>query len=156
GIYPVASGVPKAVHFSSLSHEDGPFEAVYEAFHHLALPKPQDLSCTVIETLGDKFDFLAYYSDFRVDSQEASTPSDGPVGGNITGIGDTKHEQTPPVLRSRCTKGRFQLGFAQPVYVGSNEAQAWPPEGAPIGSSRDITSYARQLAEATPDGKPLP
>ena len=39
------------------------------------------------QALGDRFDFLAYYSDFRIDSQEASTPSDGPVGGNVTGIG---------------------------------------------------------------------
>jgi hypothetical protein len=31
------------------------------------LPKPQDLSCTVIEALGDRFDFLAYYSDFRIE-----------------------------------------------------------------------------------------
>jgi len=68
---------------------------VYEAFHYLDVPRPQDLSCTVIQALGDKFDFLAYYSDFRMDSQEASPPSDGPVGGNIVGIGNTEHDQTP-------------------------------------------------------------
>jgi hypothetical protein len=42
------------------------------------------------------------------------------------------------------------------VYVGSNEAQEGPPQAAPAGSSRDITFYTHQLAEATPDGKPLP
>jgi hypothetical protein len=158
GIYPRSSGgvKPAAVHFSSLSREDGPFEAMYEAFHYLAPPKPQDLSCTVIKALGDKFDFLAYYSDFRVDTQEASPPSDGPVGGNVSGIGNTQHEQTPAVLQSRCTEGRFQLGYAQPVYVGSNEAQERPPEGAPVGSSHDITFYSRQLSEGSPDRKPIP
>lgn len=158
GIYPAPSGAikPAAVHFSSLSHKDGPFAAAYESFHYLALPRPQDLSCTVIKSLGDKFDFLAYYSDFRIDSQEASTPSDGPIGGNVTGIGNTEHEQTHQVLESRCTQGRFQLGFAQPVWVGSNEAQACPPEGAPVGKSHDITSYSRQLTEGSPDGKPFP
>jgi hypothetical protein len=91
----------------------------------------KDLSCTIIKALGDKFDFLAYYSDFRVDNQEASSPSDGPVGGNVTGIGQTQHDQSRQVLESRCTQGRFQLGFAQPVFVGSNEMQERPPEGAP-------------------------
>jgi hypothetical protein len=158
GIYsaPSAAIKPAAVHFSSLSQKDGPFAAVYESFHYLAPPEPQDLSCTVIKSLGDKFDFLAYYSDFRIDSQEASTPSDGPIGGSVTGIGNTEHDQTNQVLESRCTQGRFQLGFAQPVWVGSNEAQEGPPEGAPVGNSHDITFYSQQLTEGSPDGKPFP
>ena len=164
GIYPVLGDEEKRpgaargpeVHFSSLTRKDGPFAVVYEAFHYLALPRPQDLSCTVIKALGDKFDFLAYYSDFRVDNQEASSPSDGPVGGDVTGIGDTKHDQSQPVLESRCTQGRFQLGYLMPVYVGANEAQEGPPEGTPAGSAHDIAFYSRQLAEASPDGKPLP
>jgi len=158
GIYPAPSGAikPAKVHFSSLSRKDGPFGVVYESFHYVAPPEPQDLSCTVIKSLGDKFDFLVYYSDFRIDNQEASTPSDGPIGGNVTGIGSTEHEQTHQVLESRCTQGRFQLGFAQPVWVGSNEAQEWPPEGAPVGNSHDITFYSQQLTEGSPDGKPSP
>jgi hypothetical protein len=158
GIYPVSSGTakPLAVHFSSLSRKDGPFAVVYESFHYLGVPKPQDLSCTIIKALGDKFDFLAYYSDFRIDNQEASTPSDGPVGGNVTGIGQTQHDQTQAFLESRCTQGRFQLGFAQPVYVGANEAQERPPEGTPAGGSHDITFYSRQLAQNSPHGKPAP
>jgi hypothetical protein len=158
GIYPVTSGAvkPRAAHFSSLSQKDGPYGVIYESFHYLAVPKPQDLSCTIIKALGDRFDFLAYYSDFRIDSQEASTPSDGPIGGSVTGIGNTEHDQTNQVLESRCTQGRFQLGFAQPVWVGSNEAQERPPEGAPVGNSHDITFYAHQLGEGSPDGKPFP
>ena len=158
GIYPVPSDTikPVAVHFSSLSRKDGPFAAVYESFHYLAPPRPQDLSCTIIKALGDKFDFLAYYSDFRMDNQEASTPSDGPIGGNITGIGNTEHEQTLEVLESRCTGGRYQLGFAQPVWVGSNEAQEGPPEGAPVGDIHNITFYSRQLGEGSPEGKSSP
>ncbi len=157
GIYPVRSGAePVPVHFSSLTRNDGPYADVYESFHYVALPKPQDLSCTILKALGDKFDFLAYYSDFRVDSQEASTPSDGPVGGDVTGIGQTQHDQTPQVLASRCTQGRFQLGFAQPVFVGSNEMQQGPPEEAPVGSHHDITFYRHQLAEGTSNGEALP
>jgi hypothetical protein len=161
GIYPVLSEEQRRllgtrggeVHLSSLTHKDGPFAVVYESFHYLALPRPQDLSCTVIKALGDKFDFLAYYSDFRVDNQEASSPSDGPLGDAVKGIGQTQNDVNPG---SRCTEGRFQLGFAQPVYVGSNEMQERPPEGAPVGSVHDITFYSHQLAEASPNGKSLP
>ena len=158
GVYPDLAGTekPSSVHFSGLNRTDGPWTSPYEAFHYLAPPKPQDLSCTVIQALGDRFDFLAYYSDFRVDSQEASTPSDGPIGGNVSGIGDTQHPQTPELLNSRCTQGRFQLGFLQPVYVGANEGQAGPPVSAPGENPRVIAHYRRQLAEGSSDGKPAP
>ena len=136
GIYPVPPGAakPAAVHFSSLSKKDGPFAVVYESFHYLGVPKPQDLSCTVIKALGDRFDFLAYYSDFRTDSQEASPPSDGPVGGNVAGIGRTQHDHTPQVLASRCTQGRFQLGFAQPCMLAPTKCRTGLPKPHPSGA----------------------
>jgi hypothetical protein len=139
------------VHFSSLTRQDGPFAVVYESFHYLALPKPQDLSCTVMKGLGDKFDFLAYYSDFRIDNQEAGTPSDGPVGGNVTGIAAPQHD-----LQNYCTQGRFQWEFVQPVYVDSNQMQERPPEAAPVGSDHDITFYTHQLEESSPERKIRP
>ena len=139
------------VHLSHLKQQNGPFPIVYEAFHYYALPNPRDMSCTVIKSLGDKFDFLAYYSDFRVDNQEAGTPSDGPlgaVGGSVTGIGATQHD-----LKSYCTSGRFQWQFVQPVYVGSNQMRERPRAVAPLGTTHDITYYRRQLEEISADGK---
>ena len=142
------------VHLSSLKPQDGPFPLFYESFHYYALPNPRDLSCTVIKSLGDKFDFLPYYSDFRVDNQEAGTPSNGPlgaVGDAVTGIGAKQHG-----LDSYCTPGRFQWGFVQPVYVGSNQMQERPPADAPVGTDHDITFYQQQLAEISADGKMPP
>jgi hypothetical protein len=139
------------VHFSSLTRKDGPFAVIYESFHYLSLPRPQDLSCAVIKALGDKFDFLAYYSDFRIDNQEAGTPSNGPRGGDVTGIGERQED-----LESYCTPGRFQWGYVQPVYVGSNQMQERPPDDAPIGSEHDITFYRHQLEESSPDRKMRP
>ncbi|HKW17189.1 MAG TPA: hypothetical protein VJO35_06765 [Terriglobales bacterium] len=139
------------VHLSSLKPKDGPFSLVYESFHYLHLPDPQDLSCTVIKALGDKFDFLAYYSDFRIDNQEAGTPSDGPRGGNVTGIGSRTEN-----LAGYCSQGRFQWGYVQPVYVGANQMQEQPPDGAPVGDSHDVTFYEHQLAESSPDRKMRP
>lgn len=155
GLYPDANRKPSAVDLSTVRKRET-FAAPYEAFHYLAAPAPQDLSCTVIKALGDKFDFLAYYSDFRIDSQEASPPSDGPLGGDVRGIGDTLHDQSAPVLVTRCTKGRFQQGYTGPVFAGAPEAQPGPPANAPADSIRKIAFYSRQLAQAAPNGKPAP
>lgn len=153
GLYPLptAGDRVQAVHFASLKTEDGPFTIAYEAFHYLALPYPQDLACSVIKALGDNFDFLAYYSDFRVDNQEAGTPSDGPLGGNVTGIGQSQHN-----LDRYCSAGRFQWQFNQPVYVGANQMQPRPPEGIETANDHDIDFYEPQLREASLTGQMPP
>jgi hypothetical protein len=144
------------VDLSSVKRQDGPFALIYESFHYLALPNPRDLTCTVIKALGDKFDFLAYYSDFRVDNQEAGTPSTGPLGGGpaggaVTGIGATQRG-----LASYCSSGRFQWQFVQPVYVGSNQMQERPPDGTTDSSNRNVAFYNQQIGRRSFDGKLLP
>jgi len=139
------------VELSKLKANDGPFAIAFESFHYYTLPNPRDLTCSVIKTLGDKFDFIAYYSDFRVDNQEAGTPSNGPRGGNVTGIGPEQGS-----LESYCSQGRFQWQFIQPVYVGANQMQEYPPDGAPVGNDHDITFYTHQIGERTPSAKLLP
>jgi hypothetical protein len=150
----LSKSIGPEVHFSALTRTDGPFAAAYESFHYLALPRPQDLSCTVINGFGDTFDFLAYYSDVRFDNQEASSPSDGPLGRAVTGIGQTGHGDID--IATRCTHGKFQLGYLMPVYVGANEMQEQPPRAARPASRGDITSFTGRLAEASADGKPRP
>ena len=158
GVYQSAGAGPSpsvvaAVDLSAAKPDEGPFTTVYEAFHYLALPNHRDLTCTVLQALGDKFDFLAYYADFRVDNQEAGTPSNGPLGGGpnggaVTGIGAEQKN-----LASYCTAGRFQWQFIQPVYVGANQMQAYPPADFADTNTRNIGSYLHQLGERTPDGR---
>ena len=141
-----------AVDLSEAAKSDGPFSTVYESFHYLSLPNPRDLTCTVLNALGDKFDFLAYYADFRVDNQEAGTPSNGPLGGGsnggaVTGIGAEQKN-----LASYCSSGRFQWQFIQPVYVGANQMQEHPPAGVTDANNHNIGFYTHQLGERTPDG----
>ena len=141
---------------STVKPQDGPFAVAYESFHYLSLPNPRDLTCTVIKALGDKFDMLAYYSDFRVDNQEAGTPSTGPLGGGpeggaVTGIGANQRG-----LESYCTQGRFQWQFVQPVYVGSNQMQERPPAGTTDTNTHNVATYDHQLGERWPDGKMPP
>ncbi len=142
------------VHLSSVKATDGPFTAIYESFHYYNLPNARDLTCSVIKALGDKYDFLAYYSDFRIDNQEAGTPSNGPRGSsdgsNVTGINAPKRGS-----ENFCSAGRFQWQFIQPVYVGSNQMQKGPPANAPDppGISRNVAGYLKQIGEMSPDGK---
>jgi len=142
-----------AVDLSSVKRQDGPFPIIYESFHYLSLPNARDLTCTVINALGDKFDMLAYYSDFRIDNQEAGTPSTGPLGGGpeggaVTGIGAAQRN-----LESFCTSGRFQWQFIQPVYVGSNQMHEYPPDGTTDSNNHNVAFYTRQLARRSPNGK---
>ena len=144
------------VKLSGVKRQDGPFAIAYESFHYVTLPNPRDLTCTVIQALGDKFDFLAYYSDFRVDNQEAGTPSNGPLGGGpaggaVTGIGAAQRG-----LENYCTAGRFQWQFIQPVYAGSNQMQERPPAGTTSTNNHDVAFYDRQLGERSPDGRMTP
>ena len=158
GVYPVvAGGVEKPlgseVDLSNVKKEDGPFPIVFQAFHYLKPPRAVDLTCTVIKALGDKYDFLAYYSDFRIDNPEAGTSSNGPLGGGpeggaVTGIGANQRN-----LANFCTQGRFQWQYIQPVYVGSNQMQEYPPDGLQETNTHNIAAYNTQLAERTSNGK---
>jgi hypothetical protein len=142
-----------ALDLSSVRKEDGPFAVAYEAFHYMKPPRAMDLTCTVIKALGDKFDMLAFYSDFRIDNPEAGTSSTGPLGGGpeggaVTGIGANQRN-----LESYCSQGRFQWQFIQPVYVGANQMQEYPPEGINDTNTHNVTGYSHQLAERTSNGK---
>src|SRR6202012_5876848 len=142
-----------AVHFSTLTEAGGPFPVVYEAFHYMKPPRAQDLTCSVIQALGDKYDMLAYYSDFRIDNPEAGTSSDGPLGGGPSGGAVTGIAAEQGNLADYCTKGRFQWQFIQPVYVGANQMQEYPPDDLKDDNAHNIGAYLRQLTERTSNGK---
>lgn len=149
----LASVNSPALDLSSVKKTDGPYAVAYESFHYLKPPRATDLTCTVIRALGDKFDFLAYYSDFRIDNPEAGTSSTGPLGGGpdggaVTGIGAEQRN-----LASFCSQGRFQWQYIQPVYVGANQMAEYPPEGLSDDNRHNIITYEHQLAERTPNGK---
>lgn len=142
-----------ALDFTSVKKQDGPYAVAYESFHYLKPPRATDLTCTVIKALGDKFDFLAYYADFRIDNPEAGTSSNGPLGGGpaggaVTGIGAEQRN-----LAGYCSQGRFQWQFIQPVYVGANQMAEYPPDGITETNTHNVMAYAHQLAERTSNGR---
>jgi hypothetical protein len=129
-----------SVDLSAATKTDGPYPILYEGFHFAALPRTADMACTVIRALGDKFDFFAWYSDFRVDNQEAGTPSTGPRGGNVTGIGEGSGRG-----QTYCSDGRLQWQFVQPVYIGSNQGQERSPDGRITGYNLGMSQIGHEL-----------
>jgi len=141
------------MNLATVKRADGAFPAIYESFYYPESPRPNDLTCSVIKALGDKFDLLAYYSDFRIDNPEAGTPSTGPLGGGpnggeVTGIAATQRD-----LASYCTQGRFQWQYVQPVYMDANQMFEYPPDDLTDANRHDIGAYTHQLAERTFNGK---
>jgi len=109
---------------SAAAKKDGPFAVAYEGFHWAEIPRAQDVACSVITALGDKFDFIASYSDFRVDNPEGGTPSTGPRGGNVSGIGTNTNG-----LENYCSQGQLQWMFFEPVSTSAVQIQERSPDG---------------------------
>ena len=141
------------MNLATLKKQDGPFPVIFESFYYPESPRPNDLTCSVIKSLGDKFDLLAYYSDFRIDNPEAGTPSTGPLGGGPNGGQVTGINATQRNLAGYCTQGRFQWQYVQPVYMGANQMDEYPPDGVTDNNRHDALGYAQQLERRTFNGK---
>jgi hypothetical protein len=146
GIFPVqddAAATAESVDLSGLDANAAPAPIVYEAFHHHDLPRPESLACTVIETFGDRFDFMVWYSDFRVDDQEAGTRSVGDIPRKVGGVGPRLDVGLRP--QDFCSEGRLEVTWYQPVWVGSNQAQARHPAGRWSDYDNAIAQVAHEL-----------
>jgi hypothetical protein len=109
---------------SARTKKDGPFRVAFEGFHWAEIPRAQDVTCSIIAALGDKFDFVASYSDFRVDNPEGGTPSTGPRGGNVSGIGSSTNG-----LENYCSQGELQWMYVEPVSTSAVQIQEKSPDG---------------------------
>lgn len=112
------------IDLSAATKKDGPFPVAYEGFHWAEIPRAQDVACSIITALGDKFDFIATYSDFRVDNPEGGTPSTGPRGGNVSGIGTNTNG-----LENYCSQGELQWMYVEPVSTSAVQIQERSPDG---------------------------
>ncbi|HXR96273.1 MAG TPA: hypothetical protein VN709_00380, partial [Terriglobales bacterium] len=162
GVYPgsaAADSTRGEVHFAAIRTRSGPYPSVFEGFHYLKPTDPRDLACTVIGALGDHYDDLAYYSDFRVDNPEAGTPSEGPRGPGpggvpVSGIGGRGARAGN--LADYCTQGRFQWGFVQPIDADANQMQPQPPPDVMDANLHNIMAYQKQLGEIAGNGRMPP
>jgi hypothetical protein len=152
GVYTVpasvapASGAPAArpSDLSAAKATDPPRPVIFEAFHHYGLPRPESMACTVIQALGDRFDFMVWYSDFRVDDQEAGTRSVGDIGQGVRGLGPRMDIGLR--LQDFCSQGRLQVTWYQPVWVGAVQAQERQPNGSFAGYNMAVAQIGHELA----------
>ena len=146
GVYTVPpGGAPPAqsVDLTSVKPTDAPKPVIFEAFHHYGLPGSESMACSVIQALGDRFDFMVWYSDFRVDDQEAGTRSVGEIGQKISGIGPRM--DVGMRLQDYCSQGRLQVTWFQPVWIGSVQAQAQHPDGRFAGYNMAVAQISHEL-----------
>ena len=152
------SGVHSPEMDLSAARKSGPFVLAYEGFHWPEIPRATDVACSVITALGDKFDFIASYSDFRVDNPEGGTPSTGPRGGNVSGIGSSTNS-----LEAFCSKGQLQFMFAQPVSTSAVQIQERSPDGRMSDYNYAVSQIGHELghrwaasASARVNGETIP
>ena len=146
GVYTVPPGGAPATgstDLSSLKAGDPARPVIFEAFHHYGLPGASNMACTVIQALGDRFDFMVWYSDFRVDDQEAGTRSVGEIGQKISGLGPRM--DVGQRLQDYCSQGRLQVTWYQPVWTGAVQAQAQHPDGRFPGYNMAVAQIGHEL-----------
>ena len=146
GVYTVpAGGAPatKSTDLSSVKPTDAARPVIFEAFHHYSLPGASNMACTVIQALGDRFDFMVWYSDFRVDDQEAGTRSVGDIGQKVSGLGPRMDIGLR--LQDYCSKDRLQVTWYQPVWIGSVQAQEKHPDGRYAGYNMAVAQIGHEL-----------
>ena len=142
---PAGGGAPEAA-ATDLSSMDGSAAAasvIFEGFPHFGLPRAENMACTVIDAFGDRFDFMVWYADFRVDDQEAGTRSDGDISQEVQGLGPRMDigRRAPDY----CSQGRLQVTWHQPVWIGSVQAQEGAPDGTWGNYDKAIAQIAHEL-----------
>ena len=139
---PVGDDAGAATDLSEATTASTPAPVIYEGFHHYGLPRAEDLACTVIDAFGDRFDFMTWYADFRVDDQEAGTRSDGDIPQNVDGLGprmDVGRRSS-----DYCSDGRLQVTWHQPVYVNAVQAHERSPDGRWDGYNLAMAQIAHE------------
>jgi hypothetical protein len=132
-----------AVDLSAMDGSASPAPVLFEGFHHYGLPRAENMACTVIDALGDRFDFMVWYSDFRVDDQEAGTRSDGDIAQEVQGIGPRM--DIGRRASDYCSDGRLQVTWHQPVWIGSVQAHEGSPDGAWGDYDKAVAQIAHEL-----------
>lgn len=123
------------VDLSAATPAEPPRHVIYEAFYYPDVPDEREMSAAVISALGDRFDFLAFYTDFRIDRQETGSSFSGAIGNKV--------QNAVPVFHQPADWG--SAGQLQGVQLVNWIAT---PLAAPSGAdlSGPYTEYRREVA----------
>ncbi|WP_419933322.1 cell wall-binding repeat-containing protein [Candidatus Poriferisodalis sp.] len=147
-----STGAPRVEpgRMADLSDPDTHFSPVQiEAFRYHAIERGgdgvADISCRIIDVLGNEFDFFALNSQSRVDQQEAGTPSNifrGNIQAAIQGTGLKGHLPTTPCQSRLKTAWLFPIWMKARTVV--NEDYMRYGHGGPYDVG--LTLFAHELA----------
>ena len=90
---------------SSLNHK--------EVFHYAEAPNLTNISCRIIDALGDIFDTLVFHNEFRIDAADQEGSPWSGYGERPKGIGMSGSEPLP------CGNGRLKGHWTLPTWIKS-------------------------------------
>lgn len=101
-----------------------PLWAVYEAFLYPASPDLGSVACSVLPEVGDNYDFLVMYSQFRLDKAMAGSGMTV-ISNSIEGIGLNRFSRSD----SFCSEGRLTSAIVNGLYIDALQGTPAGPSG---------------------------
>lgn len=132
-------GVTSAARDLSAGPATSPYP--YEIFHHRGLPDEVAVACDVVTDIGDAFDFIVYYSQFRTDQQEAGSPVNI-VKNDVQGIGSALWDNSAGYF----SDGQLQAVLVQPLFIDALQGTDAGPSGLEGGFNYAMSQVGHELA----------
>ena len=101
----------------------------YEAFLYPATPDLSSVACSVLPEVGDNYDFMAMYTQSRIDKALAGSPMTV-ISNAIEGIGLAQFSRSD----SYCSDGRLTSAMVNATYIDA-------PQGTPAGPNGPNDNY---------------
>ena len=101
----------------------------YEAFLYPASPDLSSVACSVLPEVGDNYDFMAMYTQFRLDKALAGSGMTV-ISNAIEGIGLAQFSRSD----SYCSDGRLTSAMVNATYIDA-------PQGTPAGPNSPNDNY---------------
>lgn len=111
------SVIPSQSKDLSNASSDLTFSRAYEVFSYASKPNMREIACSIISATGDNYDFLASFSQFRMDKQFAGSPM-YITRNTIGGIGQDLFTDDA----SHCSENRLTAVIASPMFIDSSLA----------------------------------
>ena len=126
GVFPhLPAGVPiRSVDFTANIDRELP-GFFYEAFLYPASPDLRSVACSVLPEVGDNYDFLVMYTQFRLDKALAGSYMTV-ISNAIEGIGLGQFSYS----NSYCSDGRLTSAIVQGLYIDASQGTPAGPNGA--------------------------
>lgn len=96
----------------------------YEVFHYASQPSMQEIGCSFIPTMGENYDFIVAFSQFRTDKPLAGSPMNI-ISNSIEGIGLGPIDNR----EAFCSDSRLIAAPIAPWFIDSNLSKGAGPGG---------------------------